>query len=56
MALEEGFPKMAKKTIKFFLDEIYSKPPKKIIPLTNQTFIKLIAFGVRYIRLKNLRS
>ena len=37
---------MTQKSNNVFIDEIYFKPPKKPIPLTKQTFIILMTFGV----------
>ena len=37
---------MTQKTIKIFMEEIYSKPPKKIISLTKPMFIKLMTSGL----------
>ena len=38
--------KMTHKTFEKFINEIYPKPPKRIIPLTKQTFITLMILGV----------
>ena len=37
---------MTQKNIKIFINEIYSKPPKKIISQTKQTYTILMTFGV----------
>ena len=37
---------MTQKNIKIFINEIYSKPPKKIMLQTKQMFITLMTFGV----------
>ena len=37
---------MTQKNIKIFINEIYSKPPKSIIPQTKQMFIILMRIGL----------
>ena len=37
---------MTQKNIEIFINEIYSKPPKNIIPQTKQTFIISMTFGL----------
>ena len=37
---------MTQKTIKYFIEEFYLKPLKKILPQTKQTFIILMTFRV----------
>ena len=37
---------MTQKSIKIFINEIYSKPPKRIIALSKQMFIISMTFGV----------
>ena len=37
---------MSQKNIKIFINEIYSKPPKRIILQTKQVFITVMTYGL----------
>ena len=37
---------MTQKTIKIFIDEIHSKPPKRIIPQAKLKFFTFMTFGI----------